>query len=67
MRAAFKNGAPIKLEKINTFVDGASIKKSGKRTFEILREVLHDVTLVDEGHICTIMHSLFNAEGRIMT
>lgn len=44
-------------------MDGASIKKSGLRTFEILREVLYDITLVDEGHICTIMHSLFNEEG----
>ena len=45
-------------------MDGAAIKKSGNRTYEILREVLSDIALVDEGHICTIMHLLFNTEGK---
>jgi len=36
-------------------VDGAAVKKTGSKPFEILKEVLNDVALVDEGHICTIM------------
>jgi threonine dehydratase len=51
------------LNSINTFVDGAAVKTIGDKTFSILNEVLTDVCLVPEGHICTILMKLFNEEG----
>ena len=52
------------LATINTFVDGAAIKKAGARPFKILNDVLKDICLVPEGHVCTTMMNLFNEEGR---
>lgn len=51
------------MDTINTFVDGAAIKKSGARPFEILNSVLKDIYLIPEGHVCTTMMKLFNEEG----
>ena len=63
MKNAIRDQKIEELETINTFVDGAAIKKAGTKTYEILNEVLKDVTLVSEGHICTVMMKLFNEDG----
>lgn len=63
MKIALEKGEPVELTTINTFVDGAAVKKAGKRTFEILNSVLTDVCLVPEGHVCSTMIRLFNEEG----
>ena len=49
MMEAFKAGHPVTLEKIDRFVDGAAVKRTGDLTFSICREVLDDLNLVPEG------------------
>ncbi|CAD8177297.1 unnamed protein product [Paramecium pentaurelia] len=63
MYEAIKQQQVVELESINTFVDGAAIKKSGAKPFEILNSVLKEVVLIPEGHVCTTMMKLFNEEG----
>ncbi|CAD8168669.1 unnamed protein product [Paramecium octaurelia] len=63
MYEAIKQQQVVELDTINTFVDGAAIKKSGAKPFEILNSVLKDIILIPEGHVCTTMMKLFNEEG----
>jgi threonine dehydratase len=46
MYESLKKGHPIELEKIDTFVDGAAIKKAGNITFEILQALKAEIHLV---------------------
>lgn len=65
MVEALKKGKPVKIEKINTFVDGAAVQMVGELTAEICRMNVQDVFLVPEGKICTTMISLYQNEGII--
>ncbi len=49
MAEAFKAGQPVTLEKIDRFVDGAAVKRTGDLTFSICREMLDALDLVPEG------------------
>lgn len=63
LNEAFRNGAPVTLDKIDTFVDGASVKRTGDLTFEICRNVLDDLHLVNEGKVCSALLHLYNEEA----
>ncbi len=65
MRAALDAGTPVRLETVDTFVDGAAVGRVGDRTFEIVRELVDDVVAVDEGAVCTEMLELYQTEGII--
>lgn len=60
MRAALDKGGPVELESIDTFVDGAAVRKVGKLTAEICARTLADIIAVPEGKICTTMLELYN-------
>jgi threonine dehydratase len=59
MFEAFKTGKPITLETIDTFVDGASVKRTGDLTFSICKNVLDDLHLVPEGKVCSTILKLY--------
>ncbi len=63
MHAAFKSGRPVTLSSIDTFVDGASVKRSGDLTFSICREVLDDLHLVSEGKVCSTILRLYTEDA----
>ncbi|HEY0056189.1 MAG TPA: threonine ammonia-lyase IlvA [Pedobacter sp.] len=63
MSKAIENGAPVSLEKINSFVDGASVKRAGALTFPICQEVLDKVLLIPEGKVCTTILKLYNEDA----
>jgi threonine dehydratase len=63
MFEAFKAGHPVTLDKIDRFVDGASVKRTGDLTFSICKEVLDDLILVPEGRICTTILKLYNKDA----
>jgi len=63
MFESFKAKKPVTLEKIDTFVDGASVKAVGDITFDICRDVVDDLILVDEGKICSTILDLYNQEA----
>lgn len=39
MYESLKKGAPVDLDRIDTFVDGAAIKKAGGITFKLLQKL----------------------------
>jgi threonine dehydratase len=66
MLAALKATHPVELEKIDKFVDGASVKRVGDVTFNICKNVLDDMHLVPEGKICTTILDMYNEEAIVV-
>ena len=67
LAAALDNRGPIALEQVDTFVDGASVGKTGQATYQIVESNLGRLHLVDvdEGAVCTDMLDLYQSEGII--
>jgi threonine dehydratase len=66
MTEAFKQNKIIALDKINTFVDGASVKKVGELNYPICKKNLDDILLIDEGHVCSKILEMYNECGYII-
>lgn len=63
MKEALKAGKPVVLDKIQRFVDGASVKKVGDITFPICKDVLSDMLLVAEGKVSSTILQLYNEDA----
>lgn len=60
---AFQQGGPVTLDHIDTFVDGASVKRTGDITYAFCKEVLDKLHLVPEGKVCSTLLHLYNEEA----
>ncbi len=65
MTAALEAGEPVTLPSIDTFVDGAAVRRVGAYTFEVARTLVDEVMTVPEGSLCTAMLELYQREGII--
>ncbi|TFV62296.1 UNVERIFIED_ORG: threonine ammonia-lyase IlvA [Bacillus sp. AZ43] len=65
MAAALAAGEPVELAEIDTFVDGAAVRKAGAVTFPLVRDSGAELVAVPEGQICTEMLDLYQADGVI--
>lgn len=63
MKRALEAGAPVTLESIDRFVDGAAVKRVGELTFSVCKDVLDDMHLVAEGKICSTILKLYNEDA----
>ena len=60
-------GHPARLERIDTFADGAAVAQIGQRTFARLKPLGSDVLrLVSENRLCTTMIEMLNVEGIVL-
>lgn len=66
MYEAFRHGHPVTLENIDSFVDGAAVKRVGDLTYSICKEVLDDMRLVSEGKVCTTILKLYNEDAIVV-
>jgi len=67
LMAALREGAPVKLPRINSFVDGAAVARLGDNTFRMLDWVRPDqVLLAPEDRICVTMLEMLNVEGIVL-
>ncbi|MBI1342244.1 MAG: threonine ammonia-lyase [Terrimonas sp.] len=66
MFKALQAGHPVLLDSIDSFVDGAAVKRVGDVTFPICREVLDDMHLVPEGKICSTILQLYNEDAIVV-
>jgi threonine dehydratase len=65
--AALKAGAPVSLEHVDTFADGAAVGRIGARTFDRLKGVsLEDTIQISEDRVCTTMLEMLNIEGIVL-
>lgn len=65
MRAALDAGEPVTLSSIDSFVDGAAVRRVGDVTFELVQALVDDVVSVAEGSVCTAMLELYQSDGII--
>ncbi len=66
MSEALKQGKPVKLDSIDPFVDGAAVKRVGDYPFEICKEVIDEMVLVNEGKVCSVILKLYNEEAIVV-
>ena len=60
MRLAFDKGEVATLDAIDSFIDGAAVKRVGENTYSICKEVLDDLISVPEGAVCSTILELYN-------
>ena len=67
MVAALATGAPVTLEHVDQFVDGAAVARAGALPYAVLSAAgdMVAITAVDEGAVCTAMLDLYQNEGII--
>ena len=65
MVCSLNKGKVTELEKLDTFVDGAAVRKVGAKTFKIAKQVLDDIVTVPEGQVCMTMIELYQKDGII--
>ena len=58
MKIALKNNKPVKLDNIDTFVDGAAVSEVGNINFEITKKYIDDIISVDNGLLCNTILEL---------
>jgi threonine dehydratase len=66
MKTSIENKINTELTEIDSFVDGAAVKKVGDLTFEICRNTLSNCISVDEGKICETILQLYNKEAIVL-
>jgi threonine dehydratase len=65
MKESIKQNKVVTLDKLNTFVDGAAVKRVGELNFNICKETLDDIILIDEGHVCSKILEVYNQHSFI--
>jgi threonine dehydratase len=65
MLAAMTAGAPVALNAIDTFVDGAAVRKVGRIPYDIAAAHGLEIVTVPEGRVCSEMLELYQTEGII--
>ncbi len=66
MTKALEVGCPVALDSIDTFVDGASVKRIGDLNFDLCKDRIDRVILVDEGKICGAILNQYNQAGMVL-
>ena len=66
MTESLRRGELVTLDKIDSFVDGAAVKRVGELNFAIAQNVVDDMLLVPEGKVCSVMLHLYNDEGLVV-
>jgi threonine dehydratase len=65
MAIALEAGRPRDLHRLDTFVDGAAVRRVGELTFEIAQRLKPHMFSVPEGRICSEMVALYQSDGVI--
>ncbi|HHY74794.1 MAG TPA: threonine ammonia-lyase IlvA [Bacillus bacterium] len=66
MKIALDQNEIVTLDKIDSFVDGAAVKKVGEMDFDICRELLSGITVVPEGKVCSTILELYNENAIVV-
>ncbi|MET8993227.1 pyridoxal-phosphate dependent enzyme, partial [Nonomuraea wenchangensis] len=65
MAAALLAGHPVTLPEIDTFVDGAAVRRAGDVTVPIVAAAEVEMVAVPEGRVCSEMLALYQSDGII--
>jgi threonine dehydratase len=65
MRAALDAGGPVDLPELDSFVDGAAVRRVGEVTFPLVRDSGATLVSLEPGAICAEMLMLYQTDGII--
>jgi threonine dehydratase len=65
MAAALAAGEPVTLEQLDSFVDGAAVRRVGAVTLPLVAAAQVEMTSVPEGLVCSEMLELYQTDGLI--
>ena len=60
LRAALKAGRPVKLDKVDTFADGAAVKTIGTESFRLCQKYVDGMVTVNTDQICNAIKLAYN-------
>ncbi|WP_306004859.1 threonine ammonia-lyase IlvA [Aquicoccus porphyridii] len=67
LAAAIRAGAPVTLDRVDSFVDGAAVARIGKAPFKTLKKFdISNVYAAPEDRICTTILEMLNVEGIVL-
>lgn len=66
MEQSLRAGFPVTLDRVDSFVDGAAVKRVGNLTFNICQGNIHKMLTVPEGKVCSTMLSLYNDDAIVV-
>lgn len=66
LAAACAQGEPVTLPTIDSFVDGAAVKRMGEKTFDILKNKLDRVLAIEKKQLAQTMLDLYQFYGMIV-
>ncbi len=66
MKESLKRGKIVTLDTIDTFVDGAAVKRVGEIGFELSKSHLHDLLEVAEGSISSTILRMYNEDAIVV-
>lgn len=66
MKMSIEKGEVVSLNEIDKFVDGAAVQRVGDLPFSICKQIVDDIILVPEGHICTKILDLYNRDAIVV-
>jgi threonine dehydratase len=65
MRAALDAGGPVTLAELDSFVDGAAVRRVGEFTYPLVRDSGAELVELEAGAICAEMLTLYETDGII--
>jgi threonine dehydratase len=66
MSESIQKGKNTTLQNIDTFVDGAAVKRVGTLNFPLCQEYLNAMITLPEGNICQIILDLYNKDATVV-
>lgn len=66
MKASIEKGELVTLDDIDCFVDGAAVRKVGQKNFDILKETLDEIIVVDPNEICSCILEMYNRDAIVL-
>lgn len=67
LHAAMRQGEPVNLPHVDSFVDGAAVGRIGQKPFELLHDLTpNHLRLVTEDRVCTSIIDMLNSEGIVL-
>ena len=66
MSTSLEKGVNVKLDYIDKFVDGASVKRVGDLNFDLCQQYLSSMALVKEGEVCQTILDLYNKDAVVV-
>lgn len=63
--AALAAGGPVTLEHLDTFIDGAAVRRAGDVTYPLIAASRAELVATAEGQVCSEMLALYQSDGII--